>query len=305
MTASTIILHHYWESPYAEKVRRILGFKGLAWRAVLIPMMMPKPDLLALTGGYRKTPVMQIGADIYCDTDLIARVIDRLHPEPSLFPPATESLAYALGPWQQELFMLAVRRVGTTVPIFPEGFIEDRAKMVEGGYSLEKLLREVGPQREQLRAKLALLERQLAGGGPFVLGAAASLADFAFFHPLFALKSFPQTAGDLAAFPAIRDWAARVEAFGYGEMTECPSEAALDVARRATPAPAGGVAAGEPNGLCAGDRVSVVHESFGLDPTVGALVTASVDEIAVRRTDERAGEVVVHFPREHYLVTRA
>jgi glutathione S-transferase len=304
MPSSDVILHHYWESPYAEKVRRILGFKRLAWKSVIIPMMMPKPDLLALTGGYRKTPVLQIGADVYCDTDLIARVIERLRPEPTLFPPGTEALAYALGPWQGELFWLAVQRVGTTVPIFPEGFLEDRSQMVEGGMSLEKLLREVGPQREQLRAKLDCLERQLAVG-PFVLGPAPSLADFALFHPVFALKSFPQTAGDLAPFPAVRAWATHIEAFGYGEMTEIPSAAAVEVAHTATPAVASGVADGEPNGLRAGERVSVVHESFGLDPTVGELVSASVHEIAVRHGDERAGEVVVHFPREHYLVMRA
>ena len=168
--------------------------------------------------------------------------------------------------------------------------------------SLEKLLREVGPEREKLRAKLDLLERQLAGGGPFVLGAAASLADFSLFHPVFALKLFPQTAGDLAAFPAIRAWAARIEAFGYGQMTEIQSAAAVDIARAATPGAASGVADGEPNGLRAGDRVSVVHESFGLDPTVGELVGASVHEIAVRRTDERAGEVVVHFRSEERRV---
>ena len=168
----------------------------------------------------------------------------------------------------------------------------------------EKLLHEVGPEREKLRAKLDLLERQLAGGGPFVLGAAASLADFSLFHPVFALKLFPQTAEDLAAFPAIRAWAARVEAFGYGEVIEIPSAAAVDAARAATPAAPSGVADGEPNGLRAGERVSVVHKSFGLDPTVGELVSASVHEIAVRRTDERAGEVVVHFTREHYFVTR-
>ena len=97
---------------------------------------------------------------------------------------------------------------------------------------------------------------------------------------------------------------ARVEAFGYGEVIEIPSAAAVDAARAATPAAPSGVADGEPNGLRAGERVSVVHESFGLDPTVGELVSASVHEIAVRRTDERAGEVVVHFPREHYFVTR-
>ena len=49
-----IILHHYETSPYAEKVRLGLGLKGLAWASVEIPVIMPKPDLTALTGGYRK-----------------------------------------------------------------------------------------------------------------------------------------------------------------------------------------------------------------------------------------------------------
>ena len=74
-----IILHHYEISPYSEKVRIGLGLKGLAWGSVEIPVIMPKPDLTALTGGYRKTPVLQIGADIYCDSQLIMRELP--HPE--------------------------------------------------------------------------------------------------------------------------------------------------------------------------------------------------------------------------------
>src|SRR5262245_53195324 len=165
-----IILHHYWRSPYAEKIRRILGFKGLTWRSVEIPVIMPKPDLTALTGGYRKTPVMQLGADIYCDTDLIARVIERLHPEPTLFPDGGAALSWMLGAWQQELFLLAVTTIGTSAPIMPPGFLEDRSKMVEGGFSLERILRDVPANRERLRAKLDVLEA-LLNGRPFVLGA--------------------------------------------------------------------------------------------------------------------------------------
>ena len=77
---SDLILHHFDWSPYGEKVRVLLGIKGLAWRSVQIPMVMPKPDLTALTGGYRKTPVLQIGADIYCDTSRIARELEQSLP---------------------------------------------------------------------------------------------------------------------------------------------------------------------------------------------------------------------------------
>ena len=81
-----LILHHYDTSPFSEKVRMMLGYKRLKWRSVTIPIVAPKPDLVALTGGYRRTPVLQIGADIYCDTALIARTLDRLHPAPTLYP---------------------------------------------------------------------------------------------------------------------------------------------------------------------------------------------------------------------------
>ncbi len=116
MSEPEIVLHHYWESPYAEKIRRILGFKGIAWRSVVIPMVMPKPDLTALTGGYRKTPVMQIGADVWCDTDAIARELERRVPQPTLFPEGTESLCFMVGPWQGELFWLAFDRCPAPAP---------------------------------------------------------------------------------------------------------------------------------------------------------------------------------------------
>ena len=56
-------------------------------------MMLPKPDVIALTGGYRRTPVLQIGSDVYCDTALIAEVLERIRPEPTLYPAAHAATA--------------------------------------------------------------------------------------------------------------------------------------------------------------------------------------------------------------------
>lgn len=302
---SELILHHYWESPYAEKIRRILGFKRLTWRSVIIPMVMPKADLVALTGGYRKTPVLQIGADIYCDTDCIARVLDRLHPEPPLFPLGSEGLTFMLGPWQQELFWLAVSIVGTSAPVLPDGFLEDRSQMIEGGLRIDKILADLPAHRDQLRAKMDLLERRLGAGGRFLLGERACLADFALFHPLFAIRITPQTAALLEPFSAVRAWLERIEAFGHGTYTEMSSAEAVQVARGATPATEALRDPADPNDRKPGDGVEVVHQSFGRDPVVGELVASSVHEIATRRSDDRAGEVVVHFPREHYQVRSA
>ena len=88
-----IILHHYPMSPFAEKIRLVLGYKKINWTSVIIPMMMPKPDVVSLTGGHRRTPLLQIGADIYCDTALICDVLEHLYPAPTLYPEHQKGLA--------------------------------------------------------------------------------------------------------------------------------------------------------------------------------------------------------------------
>ena len=121
-----VILHHFDISPFGEKARLALGLKGLAWRSVQIPLVMPKPDLTALTGGYRKTPVMQIGADIYCDTRRIALELERRFPAPSLFP-GGEAQALAIAFWSDVTLFRpgAGLSLGTNAEL-PEDILEDR-----------------------------------------------------------------------------------------------------------------------------------------------------------------------------------
>ena len=100
---SNIILHHYPLSPFAEKVRLIFGFKKMQWQSVIIPMYMPKPDVIALTGGHRRTPFMQVGADIYCDTSLICNMLEQHQPSPSLFGPHAKGLVNSLAQWADNI----------------------------------------------------------------------------------------------------------------------------------------------------------------------------------------------------------
>jgi glutathione S-transferase len=148
-----IILHHYETSPYAEKVRLGLGLKGLAWASVEIPVIMPKPDLTALTGGYRKTPVLQIGADLYCDSQLIMRELERRHPSPSFYP-AGRGAADALAWWAEKtMFSPAVSIVFAKRPdTLPEGFLEDRAKFSGRNIDPVAMMAAVPNLLDQLRA---------------------------------------------------------------------------------------------------------------------------------------------------------
>src|SRR5688572_10625258 len=163
-----IILHHYQGSPFAEKVRVALGIKGLAWRSVIIPRVMPKPDLMPLTGGYRKTPVMQIGADVYCDTQCILRELERRFPEPSFYRGTDAGTANALSFWtDRSLFSPAVGiAFGIKGETYEPGFLEDRAKMSGREIDVARLKAAAPMFVDMLRPQLAWIDAMLADGRP-------------------------------------------------------------------------------------------------------------------------------------------
>ena len=98
---------------------------------------MPKPDLVPLTGGYRKTPVMQIGADIYCDTQIILRELERRFPDAEPVP-KNKGVPYGLAFWaDRHLLHGAPSRIifGEIGDMVPEDFKKDRAAMSRRGRS--------------------------------------------------------------------------------------------------------------------------------------------------------------------------
>jgi glutathione S-transferase len=301
---SDLILHHYDLSPYAEKIRLIMGYKGLAWKSVQIPMVLPKPDLTCLTGGYRKTPVLQIGADIYCDTKTIARALEQVRPQPTLYLANTDASERALSSLGDAMFMMGVI-IMLGAGMMPEEFVEDRQKMVPGGFNMEQVKQVLPAKRDQVRASCAALDAQLSDGRPFLLGNNISLADFSVYNPISFLGLAPPTAEVIAAYGHLVQWRDRMSAIGHGQRTEMAAPDAIANARESTPTTPTRVDANEPNGYAAGDRIMVMPEDYGLDPVMGELVYSDAYEIALRRSDPRAGEVVVHFPRQGYLTFRA
>src|SRR5579863_5380145 len=302
-----IILHHYETSPYSEKVRLGLGLKGVAWASVEIPVIMPKPDLTALTGGYRKTPVLQIGADIYCDSQLIMRELERLHPIPSFYP-AGHGAADALAWWvEKTTFSPAVSIAFAKRPdALPEGFLEDRARFSGRNIDPIAMMAAVPNLLDQLRAHFDWLDQTLADGRSFLQGPAAGLADLAAYHPVWFLRqNFGPAVAPLDEFPRLLSWAERVAAIGHGRRSSMTSKDALDVARTATSIARASTDAKDPIGRKPGQVVSVTPDDTGRDPVVGELVASGIHEIVIRRSDPATGEVCVHFPRAGFVVTSA
>ncbi len=303
------ILHHYDGSPFSEKIRLILGFKGLGWKSVRVPVILPKPDVVALTGGYRRTPFLQVGGDIYCDTALMSRVIDRATPTPPLYPASAGAQQHVLAQWADSaLFWSAIpytmqpsavaHLFGGAPPEFLKEFRADRALMAPG-------MRRATPAdaRAQLASYLAWLEGMLGASGPFLLGAAPCIADFSVAHSLWYVRRAPPVATVLDPFPKLVRWSERVAGFGHGIREELSTSEALGIAASASSYASVQVEAGQ--GFEAGMQVTVAATDYATDLVSGTLVGLTDDEVAIERSDPRAGTVHVHFPRIGYQIKRS
>ncbi len=311
-----LILHHYPSSPFSEKIRLVLGFKKLAWKSVVIPPIMPKPDLVALTGGYRKTPVMQVGADVYCDTTLICDVLEHVQGEPTLYPPHLKGVSRVFAQWADTALFWAAMAYslqpkgaayvfGKAPPEAAKAFSDDRKAMSANLVRLRPA-DATSAYRSYLRRIAHMVEEH-----DFLFGTDPCVADFATYHALWYTRSqVPPLADILAATPAVGEWMDRVAAIGHGVMDKFSAADAIKVANSAGPLPVGqnlliDSAFQDDHGIPLGSRVTVTGESFGPEPTEGVLLAATRTHYTLQREDPRAGLVHVHFPRIGYVLRKA
>ena len=300
---SELILHQYAASPFSHKVIKILAHKGLPWHAVEQPVIAPKPDLTPLTGGYRKIPVLQIGAHIYCDTLLIIRELEKRFPETPLTPPHLAHAAEMIADWADHRVFsnAAMPTVFEMAEFLPPEFLQDRAAM-QNPATLG-----AGPSPEHARAQFVqdwlIIERQLAET-PFMLGDSFTLADAAAYHIINFAANGPTLAAEIAKLPKLSAWRQRIIDMGEGARSEMEPQAALDIARAAEPDMTPPSNAIDMPDLPVGVSVSVKPDDYGQEITSGTLVWATDDEIAIKREDANVGSVMVHYPRLGYVITQ-
>jgi glutathione S-transferase len=309
---SDLILHHYPTSPFSEKLRLILGSKKLPWKSVFIPAVMPKPDVLLLTGGYRRTPVLQIGADIYCDTALIADVLEHLAPGPTLYPEPEKGMSRILAQWADSTLFWAAMAwnlqpkgaaevFAKAPPEAVKSFGEDRGKMTTGNMTRLRPADAAAAYKSYLRRLSDMLDDK-----PYLLGEAPCIADFSAYHPLWYTRRIDAVKGILDLTPAVGDWMDRIAAIGHGESAKFSAGEAIAVGKASVPnSLLTDSTFQDDHGIPLGTRVTVRAESFGLEETEGTLIAASRMHFTLERTDDRAGTLHVHFPRIGYVLRKA
>lgn len=294
-----LILYHYPLSPFSEKVRSLLGYAGIPWHSVTVREMPPRPELEALAGGYRKIPVAQVGADVFCDTRTIAREIARLASKPELIlerqPLEIQQFVEQV---DLEIFLAAVvyasgpgvlwKLIKTTSPLHAARFLKDR---IEIGRKARVPAVSPSRARQVFQQHLERMEGMLTR--PFLFGDKPCIADFSAYHSLWFVA---EVAGKpvLKGLPAVSAWMKRMHSFGHGDSYTMDSEEALGIAQQSAPRDIN-----QP-GLetqLYGQTVSVAPTDYGRDPVVGQLVHASDDEWVIAHTHPRVGQVHLHFPR--------
>jgi glutathione S-transferase len=300
-----VILHHYALSPYSEKIRLMLGSVGMSWQGVLCPEMPPRPGVEPLAGGYRRIPVAQEGADIFCDTRLISAEIAAAAGRPELDPANCDeaALGFSAG-LETEVFWACVagippgrtlrqlfRKLGVVGAV---RFIADRA-----GVAKQAASKPMG-HKEAVAVfgrHLEELDRHLAGSGSFLFGDTPRYTDFAAYHTLW----FQRVVGELpmpAGLPAVDAWYHRMGEFGHGENVSISAEAAFEAARQAQPRP---VPEGMRNCERSGQEVTVRPVDYAMEGTTGELVGGDQRRWIVAR-EGKPGRLHVHFPTEGFTL---
>ncbi|KAI0700791.1 hypothetical protein BC835DRAFT_1326554 [Cytidiella melzeri] len=319
-----VILYHYDPSPFATKVKSMLILKRIAHKRVNVAMTLPRPEITDLLGiTYRRIPILAIGNDVYCDTSLIASVLERRFPASegygTLYPSRTGTqkadtgLAKALVLYWNDKVLFPLGGNSLDYGRFDPAFVADRSQWSGVTIDPKRLSATQGPRTSALSSHLALLEEQLSDGRHWLLDTEKpGLADIGiqfFFAWLQRFKTIKDIY-DPAVVPKTLEWLARTAEYlaqqennGAATFEKLSGEEAAKIIVSAPHEDENVIgfleAEGNRLGVKLGDTVSVMPLDTGKIPTYGRLVSLNREEVAIEVIGS-AGRVRVHFPRLEY-----
>ncbi len=302
------IFHHYPQSPIAEKIRITFGIMGMEWQSVQIPRIPPKPLLMPLTGGYRRTPVLQLGADIFCDSQTIAWQLGLQNSNAPAYQLSNKSLELILGSFGEAiLFSLSVRVVLTTsMGKAPEEFIKDRGSLYfEPGWTVEEMKNSLPSILLQLQAAFDLINHHLLENGPFINGDIPSYSDAVVQHCVWFLCGRWEGGIDfIKPFDAVCKQREAIASLGHGISHDISAEQALETATKNIPNAPMGINCKFTGGLRRGQQVKIRPNGRTSDPDViGALRYLDETVIIIDYEHEETGQVAIHFPVLGYQIS--
>jgi glutathione S-transferase len=303
------ILHHYPSSPYAEKARLMLGYKELAWGSVEVPMIPPRPHLLALLGGLRRIPVLQRGADFFCDTRLLPDVLDSVQPQPPLLPAQARPLSALIAHWVEPRVFVRMGpvRFETSDDLQPLAaanvdrgdFMRDRAPFMAPASDIRRSAAIRGSARDNVLTYLSVLESMLAHSA-YLSGERPVASDFSAYHTVWWLRRPPSRDALLSRYPSLSAWADRMAAIGHGRPQPIDAQESLAQARAAQSEPPW-----QPDWPAVDDErlqrtMQLCPDDYGRDPVIGVVTAISDRHLTLTRDVPGVGTVRLHVPKANF-----
>lgn len=301
-----LILHHYWPSPFAHKIRLALGLSGVAWRSVEIPRVPPKPLLMPLTAGYRRTPVLQSGADVYCDTQNIVRALTAITDNHQLLPTDLSGKILAFTDWADgAVFNLAARVVLTSaLDTAPPEFIQDRGGLYFGpNWTPEGLRSQLPGVILQLAAHLNSIDSGLGAQGGFMSND-LSYADVTIAYLAWFIRGrWDQGPEFLQQFANIERIEREVHEAVREVYEDLSAEDALKIASNSESQSPSGVTKQCGVTLRQGKQIAIKPQAETSDPpVVGRLRYLDRVRVSIDHHAPEVGDVVVHLPVAGYQI---
>ena len=306
MGKENLILHQYDISPFSQKAQKMMALKGLSWLSIEMPMIAPKPDVEALTGGYRGTPVLQIGADVFIDNWMIARAIDQFAPDKPRVNARGALGDAALYAWGERLFIpLLHSALATYKSRWNADFLADR-KQVFPDVDFDTLEMADPDRCSQVRAYLGAVQAQLAVSGLFLGGAEPDSWDIHVWGMVWMIYSaLPDLIPFVEALPELVAWYQRVEVLGIGVREDVTIEVAWDAIRSGYKERLPDTPAEEPLSEWLGQAVHVSAGSADRGSVAGRLLAVDHEQVVLAVEPLPGFEAQVWFPRFGYHLSLA
>ena len=301
MANTALILHQYDISPFSQKAQKMMGLKGLSWQSVEMPMIAPKPDVEALTGGYRGTPVLQIGRDVFIDNWMIARALDEFDTNGPAINAQGGLREAALYAWGERLFTpLLHAALAAYQSEWDADFLADR-KQVFPDVDFDALEVSDPDRRSQVRAYLGTVESQLGLGQDFLGGVQADGWDIHVWGMVWMIHSaLPALMPIVGTLPRLTDWYERMSALGTGDREDAEIDVAWQALKDGPARSLPKTSAQEPLAQWVGEAVDISAGSADRGSASGRLLAVDQEQVVLGVEPISGESAQVWFPRFGY-----
>lgn len=302
---NTMILHHTPRSPFSEKVRLMLDLSEKNWMHVRAPIHSNKRRIQrVLVEGYsRRIPLLQIGADIYCDSSVIS---DQLAISTGIPEYSKENLGefkkYAVDLEEKGFtaFFVSIPQKQLLSAYFKDysfkdfyGFVAGRVGSFKG---VELPKPNVDDEKRKKEDILNECEEKLSTSKYLITSEKPTLADFTLYHLIW--YSLKANMTDLfAGRPNVKKWYYGMSNGRKALPNEIKGVDALKIAKDNRPIV---IPEDMKNGPMVGKEVSLIPDDVsgpGTLPVTGVVVGENENKIILKRVTKETGTIHIHFPK--------